>query len=89
MKKLKKIILIFLLILLLYVGPAIFNYWFIHVSYSEGGTRSKATPNWTSVSIVFWPVLNTAMSVVLLSDWPPYKREEEKKKDYKKFFKIK
>jgi hypothetical protein len=75
-------------LLIVYLSSIIFNYWFIHVSYSKEGTRSLANPGFISVIVTFCPVINNIMTLYFLVDWPPYKTENKYNR-YKTLFKIK
>jgi len=55
-------------------------------SYSNGGTLSEFSPDTGDVFAMFIPVFNTFAALIL---WIAFPTKIKKKKDYKKFFKIK
>lgn len=74
--------------ILVYLFSVCFNYWFVHISYSKGGTRSQANIKSYVTWSVFCPIINTAIVFYFIADYPPWK-EVEKEDNYNNLFNVK
>ena len=89
MKKLFKKYKLLIIAIAIYSISVVFNFWFVSVSFSKNGTRSRkhvdAYVNWS----VFCPVVNTCVSLYFLLDFPPYKQADKEDKTYDDFYHVK